>query len=76
LAITTYGKVRYPLKTPYRDGVTGDGGSHDIFEPLDFIAPLAGLVPKSRVNLTGLDEKNPCFSPIAQPMVVQPVYLE
>jgi hypothetical protein len=24
LAITTYDKVRYPLKTPYRDGTTGD----------------------------------------------------
>jgi hypothetical protein len=47
LAITTYGKVRYQLKTPYRDGTT-----HVIFEPLDFIARLAALVPKPRVNLT------------------------
>jgi len=38
LAITTYGKVRYQLKTPYRDGTTGDRRSHVIFEPLDFIA--------------------------------------
>ena len=52
LAITTYGKVRYPLKTPYRDGTTGDRRSHEIFEPLDFIARLAALVPKPRVNLT------------------------
>jgi len=52
LAITTYGKVRYPLKTPYRDGTTGDRRSHAIFEPLDFIARLAALVPKPRVNLT------------------------
>jgi len=35
------------LKTPYRDGTT-----HDIFEPVDFIAKLAALVPKPRVNLT------------------------
>jgi hypothetical protein len=35
------------LKTPYRDGTT-----HVIFEPLDFIARLAALVPKPRVNLT------------------------
>jgi Putative transposase len=35
------------LKTPYRDGTT-----HVIFEPLDFIARLAALVPKLRVNLT------------------------
>ena len=52
LAITTYGKVRYPLKTPYRDGTTVDRRSHAIFEPLDFIARLAALVPKPRVNLT------------------------
>jgi hypothetical protein len=52
LAITTYGKVRYPLKTPYHDGTTGDRRSHVIFEPLDFIARLAALVPKPRVNLT------------------------
>jgi hypothetical protein len=45
LAITTYGTVRYPLKTPYRDGTTGDWRSHTIFEPLDFIARLAALVP-------------------------------
>jgi hypothetical protein len=44
--------VRYPLKTPYRDGTTGDRRSHAIFEPLDFIARLAALVPKPRVNLT------------------------
>jgi hypothetical protein len=44
--------VRYPLKTPYRDGTTGDRRSHAIFEPLDFIARLAALVPKPRVSLT------------------------
>jgi ribosomal protein S27E len=47
LSLTTGGKVRYELKTPYRDGTT-----HVIFEPLDFIARLAALVPKPRVNLT------------------------
>jgi hypothetical protein len=52
LAITTYGKVRYQLKTPYCDGTTGDRRSHAIFEPLDFIARLAALVPKPSVNLT------------------------
>jgi len=39
--------VRYELKTPYRDGTT-----HVIFEAVDFIAKLAALVPKPRVNLT------------------------
>jgi hypothetical protein len=47
LSLTSTGKVRYKLKTPYRNGTT-----HVIFEPLDFIARLAALVPKPRVNLT------------------------
>ena len=47
LALTSHGKVRYELKTPYRDGTT-----HVIFEPLDFIAKLAALVPRPRANLT------------------------
>ena len=47
LSLTPNGNVRYELKTPYRDGTT-----HVIFEPLDFIARLAALVPKPRVNLT------------------------
>lgn len=47
LALTSHGKIRYELKTPYRDGTT-----HVIFEPLDFIAKLAALVPKPRANLT------------------------
>jgi ribosomal protein S27E len=47
LALTTNGQVRYELKNPYRNGTT-----HVIFEPLDFIAKLAALVPKPRVNLT------------------------
>jgi hypothetical protein len=47
LSLTPNGNVRYQLKTPYRDGTT-----YVIFEPLDFIARLAALVPKPRVNLT------------------------
>ena len=47
LSLTSNGNIRYQLKTPYRDGTT-----HVIFEPLDFIALLAALVPKPRVNLT------------------------
>lgn len=47
LTLTPTGKVRYELKTPFRNGTT-----HVIFEPLDFIARLAALVPKPRVNLT------------------------
>ena len=40
-------QVRYELKTPYANGTT-----HILFEPLDFIAKLAALVPRPRVNLT------------------------
>ena len=47
LSLTPNGNIRYQLKTPYRDGTT-----HVIFEPLDFIARLAALVSKPRVNLT------------------------
>ena len=47
LSLTEQGNVRYTLKTPWRDGTT-----HVVFEPLDFIARLAALVPRPRVNLT------------------------
>jgi hypothetical protein len=47
LSVSAQGKVVYLLKTPYRDGTT-----HVVFEPLDFIARLAALVPRPRVNLT------------------------
>ena len=47
LSLTSTGKVRYELKTPFRNGTT-----HVSFEPLDFMARLAALVPKPRVNLT------------------------
>jgi hypothetical protein len=62
LSLTGQGKVRYELKTSYRDGTT-----HIIFEPLDFIAKPAALVPKPRVNLTCLDSEHPCSSPYGQP---------
>ena len=47
LSLTSNGFVRYHLKTPYRDGTTGV-----LFESLDFLARLAALVPRPRVNLT------------------------
>ena len=47
LSLTPNGNVRYELKAPYRDGTT-----HVIFDPLDFIAELAALVPPPRANLT------------------------
>lgn len=47
LTVNAHGKVVYLLKTPYRDGTT-----HVVFEPLDFIARLAALVPRPWVSLT------------------------
>jgi ribosomal protein S30 len=47
LSLTAAGKVRYQLKTPWRNGTT-----HVVYEPLDFLAKLAALVPRPRVNLT------------------------
>ena len=47
LSLTSAGNIRYQLKAPY-----GDGTTHVIFNPLDFIAKLASLVPKPKINLT------------------------
>ena len=40
------GRLSYRLKTPWRNGTT-----HVIFEPLEFVARLAVLVPAPRVHL-------------------------
>jgi hypothetical protein len=47
LSLSSTGKVVYTLKTPYRDGTT-----QVAFDPVDFMARLATLVPKPRVSLT------------------------
>lgn len=47
LMVNAQGKVVYLLKTPYQDGTT-----HVVFEPLDFMARRAALIPRPRVNLT------------------------
>ena len=46
LSQNSTGQVVYELKAPYRDGTT-----HVVFEPLDFLAKLAALVPRPRANL-------------------------
>jgi hypothetical protein len=46
LSLTTGGNVRFQLTPPYRVATT-----HVIFEPLEFIARHAALVPSPRVNL-------------------------
>lgn len=47
LSLTGQGDIRVALKTPYRDGTT-----HVVLQPLDFLARLAALAPRPRVNLT------------------------
>jgi len=47
LQTTSQGPQSPRLQTPYRDGTT-----QVAFEPVDFVARLAALVPKPRVNLT------------------------
>ena len=47
LSLTPQGRVRYQLKTPWRNGTT-----HVEFEPVEFIARLAALVPPPRAHLT------------------------
>ncbi|MFN9656738.1 MAG: transposase [Dolichospermum sp.] len=47
LSISPQGRVRYELKTPWKNGTT-----HVEFEPIDFIAKLAALVPPPRAQLT------------------------
>jgi hypothetical protein len=47
LSVDHQGRVVYRYKQPFRDGST-----HVVLEPLDFIARLAALVPRPRLNLT------------------------
>ena len=47
LSVDNQGRIIYRYKQPFRDGST-----HVVLEPLDFIARLAALVPRPRLNLT------------------------
>jgi hypothetical protein len=46
LRLTTDGRVVLQLKTAWSDGT-----SHLVFEPVDFLARLAALIPQPRINL-------------------------
>lgn len=63
-----YCKTREPgiTNTPYRDGTT-----HVTLESLDFIARLAALAPKPRVNLTPYYSLflPPCFDPCCYELI-------
>ncbi len=61
LSIDGDGLVVHELKHPFRDGTT-----HVLFEPLDFLARLAALVPRPRTHLVryhGLLLRASCPSP-------------
>jgi hypothetical protein len=47
LSTNERGQVVYKFKQPF-----GDGTTHVVLDPLDFIARLAALVPRPRLNLT------------------------
>ena len=47
LSLSPQGRVRYQLKTPWKNDTTNVN-----FEPVDFIAKLAALVPPPRAHLT------------------------
>jgi hypothetical protein len=47
LSVSPQGKGRCQLKTPWRNGTT-----HVQWDPVDFIATLAALIPPSRAHLT------------------------
>jgi hypothetical protein len=47
LSVDSKGRVLYRYKQPFRDGST-----HVILDPLDFMARLAALGPRPRLNLT------------------------
>jgi len=47
LFISPQGRVRYQLRTPWKNGTT-----HVAFEPVEFVAKLAALVPPPRAHLT------------------------
>ena len=47
LSTNERGQIVYKFKQPFRDGTT-----HVVLDPLDFIARLATLVPRPRLNLT------------------------
>ena len=46
LCLTADGQVRLELRQPWRDGTTDV-----VFDPVDFLARLAVLVPRPRINL-------------------------
>lgn len=70
LSTNAAGQVVYQLKNPYRDGTT-----HVLFSPEDFIARLAALVPRPRINLTRYHGLFAPSSPMRRAIVPTPAKL-
>lgn len=51
LSVDDHGRIALELRHPFRDGTT-----HVLFTPADWMARLAALVPRPRVNLTRYHE--------------------
>ena len=62
LSLASNVNVIVAFKTPYDDGIF-----HLVLSPMEFMAPLAALVPKPRVNLIGFHgfSIGAAFRPIA-----------
>jgi hypothetical protein len=58
LELAADGRVLLEIRRPWRDGTRAI-----LFEPLDFLARLAALVPKPRVNLVPRGLRRPCKPP-------------
>jgi hypothetical protein len=67
LSTNAAGQVVYQLKNPFRDGTT-----HILFSPQDFVARLAALVPRPRVNLTRYHGVFAPSSPLRRAIVPAP----
>jgi hypothetical protein len=70
LSTNVAGQVVYQLKNPFRDGTT-----HILFSPEDFIARLAALVPRPRINLTRYHGVFAPSSPMRRAIVPTPASL-
>ena len=71
LSVNDRGQVVYRLKHSFHDGTT-----HVVLDPMDFVAHLAALVPRSRAHLTDTTACSPRTSNAATSssptMLIQP----
>ena len=68
LSTRSTGEVVYALKRPFRDGTT-----HFVFEPLEFLAKLAALIPRPWGRLYPKHFVGQALAAITQPDVIQKI---